>query len=66
MASSPEQKKSYHVIKNFRGVNTKANRTAIDEEEFYWLENVMPIGFGNLKVIPTYTNTNVTFSNVVT
>lgn len=50
MAQSPEQKKSYQVIKQFTTVNTKANRTAIDETEFSWLENAMPVGYSNLKI----------------
>ena len=49
-----EQRKSYHVTKDFKGLNTKANRTAIDQNEFAWLENAMPIGFGNLRIVPTY------------
>jgi hypothetical protein len=44
-----EQKKSYQVIKQFEGLNTKANRTAINENQFSWLENLMPIGYANLK-----------------
>lgn len=55
----PEQKKSYQVVKNFKGVNTQASRTAIDTDEFAWLENVMPVGFGNMRVlsnITTYLN----------
>ena len=70
--ASAEQKKSYAVIKNFKGLNTKANRTAIDEEEFYWIENAMPIGFGNIKIVQSPTNVTtsgnaaVTFGNVVT
>lgn len=64
--AAAEQKKSYQVIKQFEGVNTKANRTAIKETEFSYLENVMPIGFGNLKVTPSYNDLGVTFlSNVV-
>jgi hypothetical protein len=64
--AAAEQKKSYQVVKQFRGVNTKANRTAIDESEFSWLENAMPIGYANLKITPAATNANVTFGNVVT
>ena len=70
--ASAEQKKSYAVIKNFKGLNTKANRTAIDEEEFSWIENAMPVGFGNIKIVSSQTavtdsgNTAVTFGNVVT
>ena len=51
--AAAEQKKSYEVVKNFRGVNTKANRTAIGDDEFYWLENAMPVGYANLKITPT-------------
>jgi hypothetical protein len=65
--AAAEQKKSYEVVKQFKGVNTKANRTAIGDDEFYWLENAMPIGYGNLKITPTYSNVDsVTFSNTVT
>lgn len=46
-----EQKKSYAVVKDFKGINTKNNRTVIDDGEFGWLENAMPIGFGNLKIV---------------
>jgi len=63
--ASAEQKKSYQVVKQFKGVNTKANRTAIEEDEFSWLENAMPVGYANLKITPTYTNTGVTFSHTV-
>jgi hypothetical protein len=64
--AAAEQKKSYEVFKNFRGINTKANRTAIGDDEFYWLENVMPIGYGNLKITPTYDNVgSVTFAATV-
>lgn len=46
-----EQKKSYAVVKNFKGLNTKNSRTVIDDGEFGWLENAMPIGYGNIKII---------------
>ena len=49
--AAAEQKKAYQVVKNFKGVNTQANRTAIDADQFAWLENVQPIGFGNLKTL---------------
>jgi hypothetical protein len=64
--AAAEQKKSYEVVKNFRGVNTKANRTAIGDDEFFWLENAMPVGYANLKITPTYDNVgSVTFSHTV-
>ena len=70
--AAAEQKKSYSVIKNFKGLNTKANRTAIDEEEFSWIENAMPIGFGNIKIVPAQVtikdggNNAISFGNTVT
>jgi hypothetical protein len=70
--AAAEQKKSYAVIKNFAGLNTKANRTAIKEEEFAWIENAMPIGFGNIKIVQAQStvkdsgNTAVSFANTVT
>jgi hypothetical protein len=63
--AAAEQKKSYEVVKQFKGVNTKANRTAIGDEEFFWLENAMPIGYGNIKITPTASNIGVTFANTV-
>ena len=39
-------------VKDFHGVNTQASRTAIAENEFAWLENVMPVGYANLKAVP--------------
>jgi hypothetical protein len=67
--AAAEQKKSYQVIKNFKGLDTKANRTAIDEQEFSWIENAQPIGFGNIKITPAQSrvydsgNTAVTLAN---
>ena len=62
-----EQKKSYFVSKDFKGVNVKNNRTAIGEGEFAWLENAQPIGYGNIKIVNAPSNVpNVAFSNTVT
>ncbi len=47
-----EDKKTDFPVKDFLGVNTQAERTAISENEFAWLENLMPIGYGNLKCVP--------------
>jgi len=61
--ATQEQKKDYKVVKDFIGVNTKANRTAIKEEEFSWLENAMPIGSANVRVVPAPTTVaGVTFA----
>ena len=70
--AAAEQKKSYAVVKNFTSLNTKANRTAIKEDEFAWIENAMPIGAGNIKVTPSQStirdsgNAAVAFGNTVT
>ena len=62
-----EQKKSYAVVKNFTGLNTKNSRTVIEDGEFGWLENAMPIGYGNVKIIPGGENVaNVAWSANVT
>ena len=61
-----EQKKSYFVSKDFKGVNVKNNRTAIGEGEFAWLENTQPIGYGNIKIINSpNTLANIAFANTV-
>ena len=66
MAQSPEQQKRYNVTKSFKALNTKANRTAIDENEFSWIENIQPIGFGNLKVIGNTETQNAFLPNSAT
>lgn len=39
------------VIQDFAGLNTRAKRPAIADEEFSWLENFYPIGNGNLRTV---------------
>jgi len=63
--ASQEQKKSYAVLKKFRGLNTKANRTAISEDEFSWIENAMPIGDANIKIVPAQEAVRDSTGNVV-
>ena len=64
--ANAEQKKSYKVVKSFKSLNTKANRTSIEDSEFSWLENVQPIGYGNLKIIPSVSNALNATGNIVT
>ena len=65
MSQAAEQTKRYHVTKAFRSLNTKANRTAIDDNEFYWLENAQPIGAGNIRIIAAQKQqTNVAGGNI--
>jgi len=62
-----EQKKNYAVVKDFKGVNTKNNRTVIENGEFSWIENAMPIGYGNIKILNAASQiANVAFANTVT
>jgi len=61
-----EQKKSYFVAKDFKGINVTNNRTSIGEGEFAWMENAQPIGFGNVKIVNAPdTQAGVTFANTV-
>lgn len=39
------------IFREFKGINTQAARESIEPDQFSWLENIMPIGFGNAKVI---------------
>lgn len=41
-----------NTLRDFQGVNTQAYRTVIGDSQFAWLENVMPIGYGNMAAIP--------------
>jgi hypothetical protein len=43
----------FMAIQNFAGINNKAGRSAIKDEQFAWLENAMPIGDGNLRATPS-------------
>jgi len=39
-------------LQKFKGLNTKSTRISIEDEEFAWLENFIPIGDGNLRAMP--------------
>lgn len=43
--------KKVFAISQYKGFNSKAQRPAIDDNEFYWLQNMMPIGAGNLRTL---------------
>lgn len=49
LTEAPRQNKS---IKDFSGMNTQNERNALKEGSFHWLENIQPIGPGNLHSIP--------------
>ena len=52
------------TIEDFGGIDTRSKRPAIKPNEFFWLENWIPIGPGNLRTIydkestPIYTASN--------
>lgn len=54
--STREQPTSSLVFTQFGGMDTSAARQCIDDYSFAWLEGVMPIGNGNLAVIPGTAN----------
>jgi len=56
-----DTKKQYFALQNFKGIDTKSDRTVISEEEFAWLENVMPVGNGNLRCVPGPTSIAATW-----
>ena len=41
----------FFAIDNFKGVNTQAKREAIEDDQFAWLENMQPVGNGNLRAL---------------
>lgn len=51
-----------YFFRDFGGVNTQAHRTAIRDNQFSWLENVMPVGPGNLRSIPAQSATLATLA----
>ena len=56
MAEKPparyEDRKADTFVKEFLGINTQPDRTAIDPRQFAWLENLMPIGYANMRTVP--------------
>ncbi len=51
-AGVKEAKHEYLVLKKVKGINTQPSREAIGEDEFSWLENMMPIGDAFIKAVP--------------
>lgn len=41
----------YVGLEDWKGINTKAKRAAIDDQQCYWLENIMPIGAANARTM---------------
>lgn len=45
--------KKFFTLEKFGTLNTKANRPAIGDSEFAWIENMIPVGDGNLRTLPS-------------
>src|SRR5215831_3220286 len=43
--------KKFFTLQQFGTLNTKATRPSIGDQEFSWIENMMPIGDGNLRAM---------------
>jgi len=48
---TPQSSSQRLILEKFGTLNTKAKRTSIDDNEFAWLENMIPIGDGNLRAL---------------
>ena len=57
-----EEPDKNHSFRDFGGINTQANRENIGDDEFSWLENVMPIGDGNMPALYGPVDTGVSLS----
>ena len=57
MAGHKQGEKYDQSSRDFGGINTQASRQAIGDEEFSWLENIQPVGYGNLLAVPAPTDT---------
>jgi hypothetical protein len=60
-----EPLKKNHSLRSFKGVNTQADRRMIDNDEFAWLENVMPVGAGNARAVPAQSAALATLEGVL-
>lgn len=47
-----EAAKKNNSLRDFQGVNTQAARQVIGDDQFSWIENVQPVGFGNMPALP--------------
>ena len=57
-----EDTKLHKVFRDFGGINTQAARQGIADQQFSWIENVIPIGYANARVVPAQTSTLVSHS----
>lgn len=51
-SQQPKSAQSTVQLREFQGVNVTDTRTSIGDEEFAWLENAIPVGKGNMRLVP--------------
>lgn len=51
-SQQPKSAQSTVQLRDFKGVNLTDTRTSIADEEFAWLENAIPVGKGNMRLVP--------------
>jgi len=57
----PDNERKFSWLMNaFSGINTNSKRPAIDDNEFSWLQNLFPIGAGNMRTL--WSNGSVVFT----
>lgn len=61
-----EAKHDYIVLKKFKTINTQPSRTALEEQDFAWLENLMPIGDAYAPAVPAPDTATATLSGTIT
>lgn len=51
-SSGVQQKQKTTQYRKFKGMNRTDARTAIDDDELYWLENAITVGNGAIQIVP--------------
>jgi hypothetical protein len=51
-SQQPDAAQSTIQLRDFGGVNVTDTRTSIEDTEFAWLENAIPVGKGNMRLVP--------------
>ena len=59
-----ERERKILNFREWKGMDIRSPRQSIADDEFYWLENINPIGPGNAVVIPGHTKLALTGSGV--
>ena len=52
MAEAREAPRKTTTYKQFDGMNSQDERFGCEDNEFFWLENIMRVGDGKLKSVP--------------